>query len=135
MKHLALLLLFSGTMVAAPPNLGDWRSPRPEPIRRSHRFGDLLRQGYEGQERPTQEKNPDEEAEKVHSVSTEAIKNRIQAGCIEYTCVLLNGNLDKHERDVARWRLTNLKNHPYYDPHAYDCRDAGHFPHSGNDGY
>jgi len=121
MKQLALLLLFSGTMVAAPPILEDWGLPQPEAIR----IG----------ETPTQTKDPNAEAEKVHSVSTEAIKNKVTAGCIEQTCIMLNGDLDKHERDAARWRLSNLKNHPYYDPAAYDSRGAGRFPHSGNDTY
>lgn len=116
MKSLTLLLIFSGTLHAMPP--GAWGPPQPAPIKRTHRFG----------KDPIQEKDPNEEAETVQSVSVQEIKNRVRAGCIEYTGDMLNGNLSKQERDVARWRLTNLQAHPYYDP-----RGAGFFPHSGND--
>lgn len=74
-------------------------------------------------------------AAEVHSTDTDTVKNRVQAGCIELTCTLLNGNLDKEERDTARWRLHNLQRHPYFNPETYQNHGAGRFPHSDEGSY
>jgi hypothetical protein len=83
---------------------------------------------------PTPEKDPNDTFSKVDASTKEDIQRNITAGCLQCTAELLNGNITKQEREHARWQLSILKGHPFYEtrnvpPALYELRRTGsHVP-------
>lgn len=104
MKQLSLLLLFSGTLMSVPPGVTEmWGQP--PTITRSLRLDRLPKSD-----------EVEKAAAAVHSDEIDEIRARLQRDADQYTVEMMNGNLSKEERDQAKWRLTNIQNHPYYTP-------------------
>lgn len=129
MKSVALLVLLSGTIGAIPPIYLDKLSKPVEtvPIETVKKKVTPVLTAEEG---PPREKDVHQEALKVDHLNPKEISRSVQSGCIEYTGEMLNSNLTKEERELARWRLANLQRHPFFDFDKYERRSEGRFPHS-----